>query len=101
MWKRKTEFLPWYRARNYKGNLTEAQKRDLDSFRAQETHPAADYDSLPTEVQHYINKLEMEIYDSKQQKIAARTLFGTGIGVLLALQMYFGGLEATPLALRC
>jgi len=96
MWKRKTEFLPWYRARNYKGNLTEAQKRDLDSFRAQETHPAADYDSLPTEVQHYINKLEMEIYDSKQQKIAARTLFVIGIGVLLALQMYFGGLEATP-----
>jgi exonuclease I len=31
MWKRKrkAEWLPWYRARNYKGDLTEAEKRQL------------------------------------------------------------------------
>ena len=81
MWKRKrkTKALPWYRARNYKGKMTEAQKRELDSFRAQEPHPAADYDSLPTEVQHYINRLEVEIYDNKQRQIAARALFVSGV----------------------
>ncbi len=98
MWKRKrkTELLPWYRTRSYKGKMTESQKRELDAFRSQELHPAADYDSLPTEVQHYINRLEMEIYDDKQKTIAARALFVTGIGVLLAYQMYFGGPEPTP-----
>ena len=37
MWKRKrkSEWLPWYRAPDYKGDLTEAQKRELDAFRMQ------------------------------------------------------------------
>jgi hypothetical protein len=37
--KKQPEHLPWYRARNYKGNLTEAEKRQLDFFRMQEKHP--------------------------------------------------------------
>jgi hypothetical protein len=49
-------------ARNYKGNLTENEKRQLDFFRMQEKHPAADYDSLPEEVQRYINRITMEHY---------------------------------------
>ena len=47
MWKRKREWLPWYRARNYEGDLTEAEKRQLDAFRMQPSHPAAKFDDLP------------------------------------------------------
>ena len=41
MWrrKRKAEWLPWYQARSYKGDLTEAEKRELDAFRMQPKHP--------------------------------------------------------------
>ena len=97
MWKRKrkTEFLPWYRAKGYKGNLTEAQKRELDSFRAQDTHPASNYDGLPTEVQNYIGRLELEIYDQKQEKIAAAALVVMALGLLTLYLTYFGAPEPT------
>jgi hypothetical protein len=97
MWKRKrkTEFLPWYRSRGYKGNLSEAQKRELDSFRAQETHPASRYERLPVEVQNYIGRLELEIYDGKQEKIAAAALVVSMFGALTLYQMYFGFPEPT------
>jgi len=45
--KKPTERLPWYRARNYKGDLTENEKRQLDSFRMRREHPAASYDTWP------------------------------------------------------
>ena len=69
MWKRKrkAEWLPWYRARNYKGDLTEAEKRQFDAFRMQPKHPAAQEDDLPEEVQSYIGRIEMELYDKKQE----------------------------------
>jgi exonuclease I len=35
--KKQPEHLPWYRARNYKGNLTEDEKRQLDFFRMQKS----------------------------------------------------------------
>jgi exonuclease I len=35
--KKRKELLPWYRARNYKENLTENEKRELDSFRHRES----------------------------------------------------------------
>jgi hypothetical protein len=55
----KKEPLPWYRAPNYKGNLAEDEKRELDSFRHQAKghgvmHPAATYSDLPEEVGSYI-----------------------------------------------
>ena len=97
MWKRKrkTEFLPWYRAKGYKGNLTEAQKRELDSFRAQESHPASSYGKLPVEVQNYIGRLEMQIYDSKQEKLGIGALIVSMFSALTLYQMYFGFPEAT------
>jgi exonuclease I len=55
--KKPTERLPWYRARNYKGDLTENEKRQLDSFRMRPEHPAASYDTLPGEVKVYIGEL--------------------------------------------
>ena len=51
--KRQVEHLPWYRARNYKGDLTETEKRQLDAFRKQPKHPAAEEDDLPEEVRNY------------------------------------------------
>jgi hypothetical protein len=55
---------------------SQVEKRQLDSFRMQESHPAADYDSLPEEV----NSLELENYDNKQGALALQTLFYSGIG---------------------
>jgi hypothetical protein len=72
--KHKSEWVPWYRARNYKGNLTEAEKRQFDAFRMQPRHPAATYDDLPEEVQNYIGRIEIELYDKKQEG-AAGTAF--------------------------
>jgi len=53
--KKKAASLPWYRSTKYKGNLTEDEKRELDSFRYREKkhnekHPAASCDDLPNEV---------------------------------------------------
>src|SRR5215213_9302385 len=76
MWnrKRKAEWLPWYRAPNYDGDLTEAEKRELDAFRMQPKHPAARIYELPGEVQSYISKIEIELYDQKQERAAGRAL---------------------------
>ena len=68
--KKPTERLPWYRERNFKGNLTENEKRQLNSFRMRESHPAATNGSLPEEVQRYISSLEMEVYDRKQGSLS-------------------------------
>jgi hypothetical protein len=88
--KKQREHLPWYRARNYKGNLTEIEKRQLDSFRMQEKHPAGDYDSLPEEVQRYISSLEIEVYDNKQQTLALSTLFVSGVGGYFLIRYMLG-----------
>jgi hypothetical protein len=88
--KKPTELLPWYRAPGYKGNLTEDQKRRLDSFRMREKHPADTYDSLPEEVKNYINKLEMEVYDNKQQSLAARCLLVSGVSAFFLARYILG-----------
>jgi hypothetical protein len=93
-WKRKQkESLPWYRAPKYKGNLTEDEKRELDSFRLREKngqkHPAAGYDELPNEVQMYISKLQIERYDHIQELLVGRCFLVSGVGALLLLN-HFG-----------
>jgi hypothetical protein len=84
------ERLPWYRARGYKGNLTEHEKRQLDSFRMQEHHPAATFENLPEEVQGYINKLEMEHYDEKQGALVLPALVVMGFGGYFLIRYIFG-----------
>ena len=96
--KKQSEHLPWYRARNYKGNLTEAEKRQLDFFRTQEKHPAADYDSLPEEVKRYIGSLEMEVYDNKQQALALQTLVVSGVGGYFFIRFILGYEEGSFLS---
>jgi hypothetical protein len=81
MWKRKQqEWVPWYRARNYKGNLTEAEKRQLDAFRTQPKHPAATFDDLPEEAQGYLSGIRLELYDKKQDGAASRAFVMSAIG---------------------
>jgi hypothetical protein len=80
MWKRKAEWVPWYRARNYKGNLTEAEKRQLDAFRIQAKHPAATFDDLTEEVQSYLSGIQLELYDKNQAGVAARAFLYSAIG---------------------
>lgn len=92
MWKRKPkpEWVPWYRASDYKGNLTEDEKRQFDAFRMQPKHPAAEVDDLPEEVQNYINGLELELYDHKQDAAAGRAFFLSAIGAALLFANYKG-----------
>jgi hypothetical protein len=92
MWKRKrkAEWLPWYRGPNYKGNMTEAEKFQLDAFRMQPTHPAAQWDALHEEVQSYINKIELELYDKKQEGAAGLALALSAIGAALLYLNYKG-----------
>jgi hypothetical protein len=99
MWKRerKSEWVPWYRARNYKGTLTEADKSQLDAFRTQSRHPAAQSDDLPKEVQDYIGHVEMELYDKKQEMAAGRALVFSVLGAALLYLGYKGCLGTQTL----
>lgn len=88
-WKKKPkEPLPWYRAPNYDGNLTEGEKRELDSFRYREKnqgvkHPAADCGDLPNEVTMYISKLEIERYDEIQERLVGRCFLVSAVGAFV------------------
>jgi len=86
----KVEWLPWYRRKQYRGNLTEAEKRQLDDFRASEMHPATDPATLPEDVRSYINRIEFESYDRKGDLLLSGTLIYTAIGVGLCVLAYYG-----------
>lgn len=88
--KQSAERLPWYRARDYTGTLTETDKRELDSFRMRENHPAATYESLPPEVQSYISKIELEYYDEKQGALVLPTLVVTAFGGYFLVRYILG-----------
>jgi hypothetical protein len=88
MRKRNAEWVPWYRERKYKGDLTEAEKRELDAFRMQPEHPATSFDDLPEEVQSYISGIELELYDKKQEGAAARAILYSAIGAGLLFLNY-------------
>ena len=86
MWwrsKLKTEELPWYRSPGYNGKMSEAEKRQLDAFRMQEQHPAARQEDLPEEVRSYIGRIEMKLYDLKQETAASRALVASVAGAAL------------------
>jgi len=90
--KERKEPLPWYRARGYKGDLTEVEKRELDSFRHRETeggaHPSASYGDLPEEVQSYLSRIEIERYDLIQEMLIGRCFLLSGIGLFLLLNHF-------------
>jgi len=88
----KQESLPWYREPNYKGDLTEDEKRELDSLRYRADrqgvkHPAATYDDLPDEVQSYISRLQIELYDNIQANSFGRS-FGERTRGVFAFQLF-------------
>ena len=82
--------LPWYRRPGYKGNLTEAQKRELDAFRTQAKHPSTRFEDLPEEVQGYIAGLELNVYDLRQEKAASLAIVCSLVGIALLYSHYFG-----------
>lgn len=82
--------LPWYRQREYKEDLSEAEKAILDQLRMQERHPAARYEDLPEELQSYISRLQVENYASKQARAVDRALIFNIVGLVLILLSYFG-----------
>ena len=97
--RKQKERLPWYRKPGYKGNLTEGEKRELDSFRFRERendekHPAATFDDIPEEVQSYISKIEIALYDAIQERLVGRCFLVSGLGALF-LANYFGWISLT------
>jgi len=82
------DWTPWYRRKEYRGNLTEEEKRYLDSFRLEEKHPAVAVDDLPEEVQGYLSELELAVYDAKQDSVATKAFMLTGMGALVAFLAY-------------
>jgi hypothetical protein len=100
-WRKKAanEPLPWYRAKNYKGKMTEKQKRLLDTIRFQRSHPAATYEGLLPEVQNYINRLELEVYDAKQQSLFAGCALLSFLGGQSLYRDYTSGDEASLLSI--
>ena len=82
------EWVPWYRRKEYKGNLTEEEKRHLDSFRLEEKHPAVAVEDLPEEVQGYLSELELAVYDKEQDGAATKAWGMTGIGAFMSFMAY-------------
>jgi hypothetical protein len=103
--KKPIERLPWYRARNYRGDLTENEKRQLDSFRMRREHPAASYDTLPGEVKVYMGELTLEIYDTKQERLRVACSVVSGASVFSSpvtlLVMRRGRCSSTLCLLEC
>ena len=92
--KKQEDETPWYRRRGYKGNLTENEKRELDSLRwlsqqPEGKHPATEYSDLPEEVQSYISKLEVELHDERGAILIGRVLLAFGIGIFIVAS-HFG-----------
>jgi len=61
------EHLPWYRAKNYRGDLTEREKQLLDDLRSRGDEQATKSDELPADVQGYIKHLEFELEEKRRQ----------------------------------
>ena len=76
---RADEWIPWYRREDYSGNLTEEEKRHLDSFRLEKKHPAAAFEDLPKEV---------SVYDAKEDAVATKAFVLTGIGAFVIVLAY-------------
>lgn len=85
-----SERLPWYRAPDYSGNFTEAEKRALDAFRVQARHPAYQYNALPSHVEAYIARLEVEMDELKQGRTTMRALAPTLFGAVILYVTHFG-----------
>jgi hypothetical protein len=82
------EWVPWYRRKDYKGNLTEEEKRHLESFRSGDRHPAATYEDLPDEVQTYISELELALYDRKQESAVTKAMVFSLFGAFAIYSAY-------------
>ena len=94
---KKGEWLPWYRRKDYRGNLTEEEKRFLDGLRQSGQHPASAYDELPEEAQMYFQELEQSVYDEKQSKAAFTFILTATIGLFVIFGSYRDSLWLAPI----
>ena len=105
------DWKPWYRQKSYNGDLTEDQKRYLDSFRNGEPHPAVSLFELQQEVQDRIYELEFQLEDHKETHFSQTTFTAVGGGILccywgytsesfLSIGSYFGALVLVAIWFR-
>ena len=85
-----SDWKPWYRRRTFKGNLTEDQKRYLDSFRNGEPHPATSFEDLPDEVRSRLIELEERLKNHQDVASVCIMLFWMGICFYSIYVGYFG-----------
>lgn len=82
------DWKPWYKQKSYNGDLTEDQKRYLDSFRNGEPHPAVSLFELQQEVQDRIYELEFQLEGHKVTHFSQTTFVAVGGGILLCYWGY-------------
>lgn len=87
---KKGEWLPWYRQKGYKGDLTEDEKKYLDAFTLMPEHPAASEDDLPEEVSAYIAELQFLLHDAKRDTLYWGALASIGVGAYFVYEAAFG-----------
>jgi hypothetical protein len=88
---KEVEWVPWYRRKDYKGDLTEEEKRLLDGFRPPNHHPAQSVSSLSESVTLYISSLELEVYDRERQSAFGKAFGGTLCLALLGFLAHRSG----------
>ncbi len=86
----KKKFVPWYRQKSYHGNLSEEEKRHLDAFYQLDQHPAVYHGDLPEEASRYINELECELHQERQDSAVTKFFAMIGIGLAVFYVTYNG-----------
>ncbi|MEM9223465.1 MAG: hypothetical protein AAGB11_13820 [Pseudomonadota bacterium] len=80
---KKADWVPWYRRKKYDGDLTEEEKRYLDSIRYSGLHPTQSYLDLSAETQTYIDLMEIELYDEIQAAAARKMMVFAIFGLMI------------------
>lgn len=89
----------WYRAKTYKGKMTERQKRHLDAVRLQDQHPATSFAMLPEDVQNYISRIELELFDAKKSEIFWSSAVVFVSGAFILYKEFLGSAAASGLSI--
>ena len=96
-----SEWKPWYRRKDYKGNLTEDQKRYLDSFRNGEPHPATPFEDLPDEVQSRLMELELDLKEQQDSASVVTTLVWSALCCYSVYEGYVGDFGVVSFSYYC
>lgn len=93
------EDLPWYRGKGFKGNLTENEKRLLDSFRIDNKHPCTSNANIPEDVHALLIRLVVERQEDKLGSFSGKYTAIIGIAAFVIYLWYIDYLEISTSSL--